>query len=194
MTRQPRGILDPNNGMVSFGLDEFDLVQIDPMVAFYGINAELAEQVASTTYQAQVNCAFYGADCDKVPGPSQDDLRTGYGKQLSAVVAALAAAGVDPGRIAAFIAANPFSDSVQLVGGNFDFNNLNAQGNAIINVLCPQQRCDEGELGTLDFSHNDGTFHLDTSNPFNFPWGTLEHLVDVGLGNFWYYVIPRPWP
>jgi hypothetical protein len=44
----------------------------------------------------------------------------------------------------------------------------------------------------LDFSHNDGTFHRDTANPYNFPIGTLEHLgVDVIYGNF-VYIIPRP--
>ena len=81
---------------------------------------------------------------------------------------------------------------------NFDFNNQYANGNLIINPGLPgldcglTERCDEGSLGTLDFSHDDGTFHLDTADPFNFPGGTFQHvLVDVFLGNFFYLVIPR---
>ncbi len=187
---------DSNGANPVLGLDEFDLVWYDPMVAFYGINRALAEQVRFATYQAQVNCAFYGSDCDKVPGPSQGDLQKGYQKQLNATVAAIKNAGVHQEAITAFIAANPFSTSVQLAGGNFDFANpLNDQGNPIISLDCGQtERCDQGAFGTLDFSHNDGTFHLDTADPYNIR-GALEHFaVDIVLGNIWYYVIPRPWP
>jgi hypothetical protein len=59
---------------------------------------------------------------------------------------------------------------------------------------CFGNRCG-GPFGTLDFSHNDGTFHLDTANGWNIPFGTLVHVgVDVILGYYWYEVIPRPWP
>ncbi len=76
-------------------------------------------------------------------------------------------------------------------------NNFLSSGNGydFTNFGCPFERCNLGALGTLDFSHNKGrSFHLDTGDPNTFPVGTLRHLVDVGLGNFWYTVIPRPWP
>jgi hypothetical protein len=124
--------------------------------------------------------------------------REGYFRQLGAAVAALQAAlqaaGVQPGRIqdliSAFIQENSSFNpaTVQLGGGNFDFQ---AQSlGAFLN--CVNERCDEGGLGTIDYSHNDGTLHLDTADPFNFPGGTFLHTaVDVLLGNLFYFVIPR---
>ncbi len=124
--------------------------------------------------------------------------RGAYYAQLGATVGALQAAGVSSDKIQAFINANNSFDSntVQIEGGNFDFlNPVDQFGNPIIDLSCPMERCDEGRLGTLDFSHNDGTFHLDTADPYNFPGGTLEHFfVDLFLGNFFYVAIPRPWP
>lgn len=123
----------------------------------------------------------------------QEDFREGYWEQLGATVSALEAEGVSPDDIALFIAANPFSTNAKLAGGNFDFSNLDEDGDPIFDFGCDQERCDLGGIGTLDFSHDDNTVHLDTADPFNFPWGTLEHFgVDFILGNLWYYVIPRP--
>jgi hypothetical protein len=90
--------------------------------------------------------------------------------------------------------ANPFNpDTVQLQGGNFDFTiPVDQFGNYLLDFGCSHERCDEGSLGTLDFSHNDGTFHLDTADPFNFLGGPFMHLgVDLLLGNVFYFAIPR---
>jgi hypothetical protein len=124
-------------------------------------------------------------------GLTEQQLREAYWNQLGATVGALSAANANPNAIGSFIQANPFSTSGQLAGGNFDF-----QGASLFSSLeCPDATCDLGAIGTLDFSHGDGTFHLDTADPYSFPGGTLLHFgVDVVLGNLWYAVIPRPWP
>jgi hypothetical protein len=116
--------------------------------------------------------------------------REGYYAQLGATVAAMQAQGVSSDEIQAFIQANSFDpDTVQLEGGNFDFQ---VSASLLGSLNCPEERCDEGGLGTIDYSHNDGTLHLDTADPFNFPIGTLEHtVVDFFLGNIFFFVIPR---
>ena len=60
-------------------------------------------------------------------------------------------------------------------------------------LACPQKRCDLGSLGTLDFSHDNGTtFHLDSADPYTDLAGAITHgIVDYFLGNVWYQVIPR---
>ncbi len=59
-------------------------------------------------------------------------------------------------------------------------------------ATCPQERCDLGSLGTLDFSHDNGAFHLDAGDPFHFPGGTSRHIgVDILGGNLLYWVIPH---
>lgn len=120
--------------------------------------------------------------------------REAYYNQLGATVTALQAMGATSDQIQAFIEANPFNpDTVELEGGNFDFANpADKFGNYVFDFGCAEERCDEDGLGTLDFSHNDGTFHLDTADPFNFPGGTFLHLgVDLLLGNIYYFAIPR---
>ena len=109
--------------------------------------------------------------------------------QLLAAMNALIEQGANDNQLAAFINVNSKNfGQITLNGGNFDFN-----GADLFNFGCSNNRCDEGALGTLDFSHMNGTFHLDTADPYNFPGGTLVHFgVDVLGGNLWYPVVPRP--
>ncbi|HZQ22698.1 MAG TPA: hypothetical protein VFA89_07845 [Terriglobales bacterium] len=83
-----------------------------------------------------------------------------------------------------------------LIGGNYNFDanqvviagaDLSAAG-----LGCACGRC--GIFDSLHF-HADGTFHVDTANPFFAPVGSLTHLVfDVIGGNTWWSGgIPRPW-
>jgi RHS repeat-associated protein len=112
--------------------------------------------------------------------------------QLAATIAALKAANVNPDQIQAF--ANYMNANFNLIsvhGGNADFPD-SGRGFDFSNLGCPEDRCDLGALGTLDFSHG-GSFHLDTADPYNF-WGGgtfLHFAVDIILGNVVYYVIPR---
>jgi RHS repeat-associated protein len=91
-----------------------------------------------------------------------------------------------------------------LGGGNYDFSYKDADGNLLIQINgayvdpnefgCGSSRC--GILDSLDYSHHDGTFHIDTGNPYAFPVGTLAHLGwDIVGGNTVWLVggIPRPW-
>jgi hypothetical protein len=91
--------------------------------------------------------------------------------------------GVTPDKLSAFDKANSDLLSLTVEGGNVHFNNVG------FNFGCEHGRCDNG----LDFSHGGGvTFHADTANPFNFPGGTILHVVvDFLGGNFVYTVIPR---
>jgi RHS repeat-associated protein len=133
--------------------------------------------------------------------PSDPSSYPGYldafNNQLNATIAALEAKGATDKQIQQFISANSWAfnyGAIGLQGGNFDFTNV-GNGAAIFNFGCSMDRCDMDSLGTLDFSHNDGTFHLDTASPYTLPFGALVHLgVDVILGSFWYQFIPRPWP
>jgi hypothetical protein len=125
-------------------------------------------------------------------GMTLQQFQAAYFDQLNATAAALAAAGQSQSTIDEFMALNgsPNWATIPIEGGNFDF-----QGASLFTGLaniCPWKRCDEGSLGTLDFSHDDGTFHLDTADPYNFPGGTLVHIgIDVLGGNFGWGVIPR---
>ena len=127
-------------------------------------------------------------------GNSSEAYYAQLGATVAALQVALQVAGVKPQDIAnlidEFIQGNSSFDpnTAQLGGGNFDF-----QAQSLGSFLnCANERCDEGGLGTIDYSHNDGTLHLDTADPFNFPGGTFLHTaVDVFLGNIFYFVIPR---
>jgi hypothetical protein len=80
------------------------------------------------------------------------------------------------------------SSGVGLEGGNYDFTygniQINGQSfNPIDDFGCA--RC--GAFNTLDFSHRDGTFHVDTANPWFVPFGSVAHLaVDIIGGNTWW--------
>jgi len=89
-------------------------------------------------------------------------------------------------------------------GGNYDFSYANQNGNPIIQVNgqfvnpsdfgCSFSRC--GVFDSLDYSHGDGTFHVDTGNPMFFPVGSLVHFGwDIIGGNTVWSAggIPRPW-
>ncbi len=57
---------------------------------------------------------------------------------------------------------------------------------------CMFGRC--GLFNSMDFSHGDGTFHVDTANVWFFPVGTFVHVfADVLAGNTWWWQggIPR---
>lgn len=119
-------------------------------------------------------------------------FKDAYYAQLRASAVALREAGAAPKEIRAFLSANAFPDwrSVRIKGGNFHFT---AADNflALMNGS-PHRRCDQGTLGTLDFSHGGNSVHLDTADPFNFPVGTFRHLVvDIIGGSYWHVVIPR---
>ena len=125
------------------------------------------------------------------PNMTPEQVLDALNAQLAAVIDALEAAGEDEATIKNFIsAASRNYSQVTREGGNFDF----PFGNTNFGRNCPQERCDKGSLGTIDFSHNNGTLHLDTADPFTDVAGLFTHgLVDVFLGNYWYQVIPRPW-
>lgn len=109
--------------------------------------------------------------------------------QLRSVISALKEVGVKEEVINAFMEANAIAYSTKLEGGHFDFvNPIDENGRPIIDVGCPHRRCQNG----LDFSHNDGTFHRDSANPYNFPIGTVQHLgKDVIYGHFVKYIAAK---
>lgn len=85
--------------------------------------------------------------------------------------------------------------SPPMQGGNYDFSYADATGNLLIPIDgqyvdpnefgCAFSRC--GLMDTLDYSHGDGTFHVDTGNPWFFPIGTVAHsFVDLLGGNTWW--------
>jgi len=73
-------------------------------------------------------------------------------------------------------------------GGNYNFCNIvtiNGQSVNVADFSCFMSRC--GTLDSLDYSHGDKTFHIDTANPWFFPIGTAEHtIVDLFGGNTWW--------
>jgi hypothetical protein len=91
----------------------------------------------------------------------------------------------------------PKGEDSFLVGGNYNFDytrvvipgaDISASG-----LGCTWGRC--GILDSLHF-HSDGTFHVDTGNPFFVPIGSLAHLGwDIIGGNTVWRSdgIPRPW-
>jgi RHS repeat-associated protein len=112
--------------------------------------------------------------------------------------------GQDPSAVAGCIQSaydtlqlrTPAGEKSPLVGGNYNFDykqviipgaDISADG-----LGCVAGRC--GISDSLHF-HSDGTFHVDTANPFFFPVGSLAHLGwDVVGGNtVWSGGIPRPW-
>jgi hypothetical protein len=87
-------------------------------------------------------------------------------------------------------------DAVGLEGGNYDFSytNILINNNAVdpTEFNCPFSRC--GTFNSLDYSHGDGTFHIDTADVWFIPIGSIVHLVvDIWGGNTWWSGgIPRP--
>jgi hypothetical protein len=138
------------------------------------------------------------------PNLSPEQYLNALNAQLTAVVQGLENKGATNAQISAFesavLAQYNSLQGIPLEGGNFDFVNstVDASGNpSSFNFGCLGGRCVVGDYGfsTLDFSHGNGTFHLDTGLPWDFPFGTIAHVfVDVYLGNGFYQVIPRPWP
>ena len=120
--------------------------------------------------------------------------------QLNAVIDALEAKGVEQKYITAFV--NYESQNFNSIygpyveGGNVNFSSsgFDATTNTSFSFGfgCKKGRCDLGALGTLDFSHNNGYFHLDTADPWSSLGSAFLHLVvDVIGGNVVYSVIPR---
>jgi RHS repeat-associated protein len=117
--------------------------------------------------------------------------------QLAAVINALEDRGVNESDIKTFenFVSENFSGT-DIEGGNANFSSYgttsNGQSFDFGNFGCPEERCDQGALGTLDFSHNNAMFHLDTADPYSGVWGALAHFgVDLILGNTAYWVLPR---
>lgn len=79
-------------------------------------------------------------------------------------------------------------DNGYLQGGNYNF---------VETIYDPGDfacGADASRCNGLHFS-DAGFVHLDTANPFTGPLAFTEHgFVDWFLGNFFYTVIPRPWP
>ena len=70
---------------------------------------------------------------------------------------------------------NYSNDSVRIQGQPFDPNDLG----------CLAHRC--GTFNSIDYSHGNGTFHLDAANPWFIPIGSVVHLfVDVIAGHTWW--------
>jgi RHS repeat-associated protein len=80
-------------------------------------------------------------------------------------------------------------------GGNYYFSSgglqINGQPINSNEFGCFMSRC--GILDSLDYSHGNGTFHVDTANAWFFPIGTVLHtVVDVlGGSTWWSGGIPR---
>jgi hypothetical protein len=75
-----------------------------------------------------------------------------------------------------------------LEGGNYNFPftgiQINGQAASAYDFGCSSERCNFNGLGSLDYSHNNDAFHVDTADPFFFPIGTFLHVfVDMFLGN-----------
>jgi hypothetical protein len=123
--------------------------------------------------------------------PRQNDASFAEARsaQLRSILLALKEMGVDEQVINTFVGANSDTYSTKLEGGHFDFvNPIDKSGRPLIDVACPHRRCQNG----LDFSHNDGTFHRDSANPFNFPVGTMQHLgKDVIYGHLVKYIAAK---
>jgi RHS repeat-associated protein len=87
------------------------------------------------------------------------------------------------------------SGGVQIQGGNYDFSytgiQINGQTVNPTEFHCAFSRC--GLFDSLDYSHHDGTFHIDTATPWFIPIGTVAHLaVDlIGGKTWWKGGIPR---
>ncbi len=82
-------------------------------------------------------------------------------------------------------------------GGNYDFSYADIQINGASvdpdeDFGCFMKRC--GTFDSLDYSHGDGTFHVDTTNVWFLPIGPFEHFAtDIIGGNTWWSDgIPRP--
>jgi RHS repeat-associated protein len=74
-------------------------------------------------------------------------------------------------------------------GGNYEFTyasiQINGQSVNPEEFGCVFSRC--GTFDSLDYSHGDGTFHVDTANPWFVPIGSIAHLlVDIVGGNTWW--------
>jgi RHS repeat-associated protein len=126
-------------------------------------------------------------------------------KELAAIQLGQAACGgQDPSAVAGCIQdaydtlylKTPDGAQSPLVGGNYNFDytrvvipgaDISANG-----LGCTWGRC--GIFDSLHF-HSDGTFHVDTGNPFFFPIGSLAHLGwdFIGGNTVWSGGIPRPW-
>jgi RHS repeat-associated protein len=161
------GLVTMTNGLGQEAIGEFQPTQTDP--SHY-------QQLTSWTYGGLSPAQYFAA----------------YMRQLNAVVQALMQAGADINAVLAFIRENNNPQdlsTLMLHGGNFDWYGSITQ----FGLDCQHLRCDEGDLGTIDFSHNGGmspTFHLDTADPYGL--GIFQHsLVDVLGGNFVWMVIPR---
>jgi len=89
----------------------------------------------------------------------------------------------------------PKNKDSPLVGGNYNFDSTQVviQGDHISGggLGCVWGRC--GIIDSLHF-HSDGTFHVDSANPWFIPIGSAIHLgVDIIGGNSWWSQgIPRP--
>jgi hypothetical protein len=76
-----------------------------------------------------------------------------------------------------------------LQGGHYEFTyasiQINGQSVDPNDFGCAFSRC--GIFNSLDYSHGDGTFHVDMANPWFVPVGSLIHLGgDVIGGNTWW--------
>jgi len=189
----------------TFGCDKFDL--IDPnsfcsQIMMPIINGTYTLANWNNYYPSTIGYQFTGGD-----GSILEQQEETAAIQLGE----LDCAGEDPSAIASCIqdAYNGLYDNYQgnpqgpsepeLNGGNYDFDisavQINGQGIDPSSFGCFASRC--GAFDSLDFSHGDGTFHVDTATVWGMlGLGAIVHLGwDVIGGNAWWKNngIPRPW-
>jgi hypothetical protein len=148
--------------------------------------------------------AYYAAQSSssyKFNGISNPDIKEQQ-KQLTAILLGQASCdGQSSSNIAGCIqdAYDTMGDpnSKALVGGNYNFiySDVSIQGSLFdpASLGCFASRC--GAIDSLHF-HSDGTFHVDTANPYGIPGvGAMVHLAFdyIGGHTWWSGGIPRPW-
>lgn len=186
-------------GGVTFGCNEFDTIDSKSFcsqIMLPIVNGTFTLANWNNYYPSQVVYQFTGED-----GSVLEKQEGVAAIQLGELVC-----GQDPSAIASCIqnAYNSLNTTYSptnlplMQGGNYDFSisavQINDQPIDPSSFGCFASRC--GAFDSLDFSHNDGTFHVDTANVWSMlGFGAIVHLgFDLIGGNTWWSSgIPRPW-
>ena len=152
-----------------------------------GFDPELGIDRSTTTY------SFTGVDASKAGTALEQQKELAaiqLGKQVCGSSDASVTAGCIQNAYDTLEIAKVGANADGLIGGNynFDYTQVLIQGNPIDPTAfgCYKDRC--GIDDSLHFHTGpgplQGSFHVDSANPYNIPFGTLIHLgVDVLLGN-----------
>lgn len=179
-------------GAVIFGCDEFDTTNSNSFcgqIVLPIVNGTFTLANWNSYFPPTVSYQFSGGD-----GSILEQQEEAAAIQLGE----LQCAGEDPSAIAqciqdAYDTIQPKLDpngNPQMVGGNYDFLTssvqISGQGINPSSFGCFDSRC--GTFNSLDFSHDDGTFHVDTANVWSmFGIGALVHFgADIIGGNTWW--------